>query len=323
MARIGFKSENRSTQGQKHPKLKLEKDERARVVLMEEDPWSEYIHNLRMPRVDSGNVLMVQRTRNDGTVFETYDTEWVSTLICLGDSDTLATSGTDPANCPMCAEAVKGSQVAAPTRKFATNLVRYVTKAGTYDIQNPFRVEVIAWTFSDGVFNQLLELKTEHGDLRKKDLLLRCKVQKFQQYDIQPGSDAAWLKEENRNIVIETFNENKLDDDVLSSLCGRRQTPNFVKADLNKIRDRWAEVERIESGSSAAVPDSSVSLDAGLDGLLDDLPAGSAKTEATDLEDLLAPAAAEKEEVLVPSSDDKPGSSGEAINFTDLLDGLE
>lgn len=321
--RLSLSSKNRSSQSQKHPRLRLDSDERARIVVMDELPWVEYIHNLRMPKIENGSVVYVQKTRNDGTVTEVLDTEWVSTVICTGSHEVLGdpSAGIDPENCVVCAEIAKGEgRIAPPTRKFAVNIVRYVTKAGSYDPQKPLRVDVVGWTFSEGVFNSLEELGREHGTefedeggniayhLKNKDLNLRCKVKTYQLYDIQVGNESVWLRDdESRAVVMETFNENKLDDDALSSLCGQRKKAEWVQADLRKLNKQWDEKERIEAGDSITTPEPSGSLDDSLDSIdsLVSSPKSSGAAETT------------------ASSDDKPGSSGEVVNFSDLLDGIE
>lgn len=305
MARMQFNSENVKSQHTKLNRLKLDTGERARIVLMEEEPVVEYIHNIQMPEVQNGNVVMTNYTRKDGSVNEDYSYEWVGTQLCLGDFDVVSDAGTDGENCPLCKEAETGDQVQAPRRKFAINILRYATKADSYETRSPFKVEALAWTFSDGMYGTLVELKNEYGDLKKKDLNLKCKVKQFQQYDIQVAAECQWLQEDNRAAAVEEYEGNKYSDEELTGGCGFSAKAERMRGDIRKIKSRWEEVRRIESGETAK-PLSDSQVDASLDNLLDDVASDAQVNE---------------DQADTPSSDDKPGT-GDSVNLDDFLKDL-
>src|SRR5690606_26108976 len=110
--------------------------------------------------------------RKDGSTYEINVMEFVGNPLCSGVEDTLEEKGTDPANCSVCALVEQfPKRFSAPRRRYVAHVMRYRTKAGTFDITSPFAVEVLVWSFTDKKFNTIVDIAEEHGDLRKKDLL--------------------------------------------------------------------------------------------------------------------------------------------------------
>lgn len=278
MPSVDFTAENKVSQGPdlSFPTLKFVKDERKRVLAIETKPTFEYTHRLVMPKIVNGVVQMERKNRKDGSEYEVYATDFIGLQICHGDLGAIANSGADPDNCPMCALALENSDaMLPPIRRFAMHTVVYSTKPGTFEVANPFQVGIVVWKFTDKTYNSLVDIKNEWGDLRKIDLNLGpCTNLAFQQFDINVGSQAAWLQDEaRRNLVVATYQSNRAAD--LSAYCGRRSELRWVQADIEKIKQRWREVAAINAGGiptygqQAYTPGADPSLAAGLAGLLD------------------------------------------------------
>ena len=267
MGRVSFSAENRGkVTNFDFPKLKLEQNEKARIIIGLEDPVMEFVHTLRKPVIAEGRPVTEQvRNERTGVTTTEYKKDFVGNPICLGDASILASDGLDPKHCPACRLAKEHPDYTdPPKRRFAMHVVRYRTKAGTFNVATPFSVELLVWGFTDMVFNKILDAKEEHGDIRKKDFLLGpCTNKGFQKFDINVGAEAAWLKnDEWKQIVAETFKENQIPD--LSIACGRSVQPAWMKQDIEGILEAW----NIAKGSEDAQPGSSASLGEDLNSLL-------------------------------------------------------
>jgi hypothetical protein len=267
MGRIGFATENKGkVVDYDYPKLKLTNGEKARIIIGLEDPAMEYVHTLRKPVIANGEAVTEQVT-NDRTGVTTteFKKDFVGNPICLGDQSIIADKGLDPAHCPACKLAQDHPDYAEPPkRRFAMHVIRYRTKSGTFNVQNPFSVEILVWAFTDTVFNKIVDFMEEHGDLRKKDFLLGpCTNPTFQKFDITPGAEAIWLKnDEHKKIVAETFRENQIPD--LTIAIGRSKQKAWVQQDVDGILEAWSQAK--QSGNSAG---STSSLGEDLNELLD------------------------------------------------------
>ena len=265
MPRVSIDTENKVAKvNYDFPKLKLKKDEKARIIVGLEDPLVEYVHTLQRPVIEAGVPVIINKTRKDGSTYEDYKKAFVTRAICLGRPDVLAETGLDAKNCTMCATAKDHPDyLPAPQRRYAMHVLKYKTKPGTFDIVLPFNVETLVWVFTDTVFNNLADLRAEHSDLRKKDLLLTQRGEvDFGQADITIGSKAEWLTDEDRKrFTIETFRATQIPD--LSIALGSTKERSWIEMDLKLVLDSWSEVERIKS------PRVDSTLDADLSTLLD------------------------------------------------------
>lgn len=292
MPRVDFAPENKvATVNYDFPKLKLKLGELARIMAGLESPVMEYVHTLRKPEIINGVPTMVTEKRKNGSEYLTNKMIFVSSSLCLGDATILGEQGSDPKHCPVCKLAKERPDVAQPPRRrYAMHVIRYRTKSGTTNLANPFNVELLVWSFSDTIFNKLVDFKTEWEDLRRHDLLLGpCKSENFQQFDITVAQKAEWIETPDRKkVVIETFKENQVPD--LTIALGSPKKVEWLEQDINTVLEAWAEV----NGAVAAT--TSVSLDDDLNNLLDSPSAfdteESAKDDSTDdlpdMEDLLA-----------------------------------
>lgn len=211
----------------------------------------------------------------------------------------------------------------APQRRYAMHVIRYKTKAGTFDLITPYSIEVVVWAFTDKIFNQIADAANEWGDLRKHDLLLGpCTNETFQQFELSVGAKAAWLEDAARKELTATaFRENQIED--LAIACGSKKEKRWLEEDLGKIREAWSQI----SGANTSTQDDGGSLDEDLNNLLGvttpaTTSAPAAKDEvdlstATDLSDLLGDDVTAEAAVpeTVPASETAPS----ADNFDDLL----
>ncbi len=169
MGRMAFSSENRTNSKQEYPKLKLEKNEVARIVIIEKEPWREFVHTLTMPKIEDGTVVMQTRQRRDGSEFQEHATDFVGRPLCLGDEETMLLRGSDPDNCPLCSEAISSPgviPVAVP--RFAAQVLKYATKPGSATLRTPFSVELAVW-------NSDKDIAPDHGGVDFFQQLVRSR----------------------------------------------------------------------------------------------------------------------------------------------------
>lgn len=284
-------------------KLKLETGEIARIVCLE-DPWYEWTHELRMPRVENGKVKMTVKTRKDQSTYEDYVLDFVGNPICLGNDGKIREKGTDPDNCPACEAAERGDGAKKPKRRYAMNVIRYALNQRSEPVV-PFSCSCTVWSFTENRATDLRGFAKEYGDLRQRDLILGpCEDKNWQRYDVKVGARALWLTsgDDVKKFVIDTFRNNRIED--LTSACGRQQDRNFMIQDLRKIEERWAIVNSKGVGNDpTAAFDAKPSLADGIAGLNDALVTSSQSAQ---------PVAAAAGPVYPPN----PG--GEAVTAVDL-----
>ncbi len=237
MQRMSFTPENKNASFGDYPKLKLKKDERARVLCLEE-PTFAYSHGLRAPVIVNGKVKMEQVKRGEEVV-EQYAMDFLGQPLCFGDLGILQDKGIDPKNCPACEMAQTSDMVPLPQRRFAMHVIRYATKQGSFEPAAPLSVQLVVWAYQDKVFNKLTDIVTEWGNLQNHDLLLGpCTVEMYQTFDIGVAAKAAWmLSKESQMLVVQTYKENQTKD--LESFCGRKVDVKWMKEDLERIKARW------------------------------------------------------------------------------------
>lgn len=267
MPRFEFKSENVKKNLYDFPKLRLKKNEIARIVLLE-DPEGNYTHNLRKPKLVNGIPETEMKNRRDGSQYEDFKYDFVSNVICLGDFATLEANGSDPKNCPACLEASRSDRVQAPKRRFAMHVIQYGTKPGTSDVSTPYSVKPVIWAYTDKVFGQLFQIKEEWGDLRKRDLILKCTIEPFQTYEITVASKAAWMEDKERmQLTAQAFKENRAEK--LEVFVGTQKERKYLEMDLQQIHEAYNIAEGTAHQSSADAALNGVgSLSEGLDDLL-------------------------------------------------------
>src|ERR1700760_3070359 len=102
MPRTTISTENASSEGADAEKLKLEKNGRARICIPEE-PWGEWVHMLRKPKIVDGHGVKESRSNGSG---ESWAMEFVGNHICLGNSDQMNAQLKDNPEAPVYASNV-------------------------------------------------------------------------------------------------------------------------------------------------------------------------------------------------------------------------
>jgi hypothetical protein len=165
VGRVTFEEKNKTTTSSDYPRLKLEKGEKARIVCLE-NPEAAFVHTLRAPKLINGMPKMITRERQNGETFEDYDQDFIGRPICLGDEGILEERGSDPKNCPICKMASEGDMAQSPQRRFAMHVFKYATRTGTTEIIEPFSGQLVVWSFTDKIFGKLVDFATEWGNLQ-------------------------------------------------------------------------------------------------------------------------------------------------------------
>jgi hypothetical protein len=279
-----FTRENTQS-GPEIPRLKLEKDEKARVVILDEGPQYRWYHRLEKIALLGQRPKMVTRERRNGETYEVYDTDFVGTPACTGDPEVLEQRGVDPDNCVICAASRKyPDAIEEPKRRFAMNVFKYQTKPGSSELQVPFGGTLLVWSFTEKRFSVLVDIAEEFGDLRTTDLVLGpCSNAQFQNFEIHGSPKAAWMSnDETKAYTASVYKENKFSDAELMDLCAKVREERYVKEDLEMIIERWEHVARWEAGdaqvsASAAAPAEKIDV---ADALSDLFNSSDSPTEA-------------------------------------------
>lgn len=306
------------------PRLKLARDEIARIVCLE-NPWSEYVHNLQMPKLIKGKPVRIEKKKMDGETYEAYDMDFIGNPICLGDPGILREKGRDHKNCPACAEAENSDRVWSAKRRFAMHVIKYETKSRGF-LAEPFSCRVVMWCFTEKMFGDLVTIAANNkGGLKAHDLILGPPEEpiSFQKFRVVPSDEAAWLLggETRQKLVIETFQGSKVDDRA-DPFCGKKKNREWIENALVQIRARWNIVNGATTSSSIDMGNDSESLAAGLEDLLNSSSksANSAPVDSS-MADLLnassapatAPAPSPAPEIPVPEGESKPVDSLESL----------
>lgn len=324
MPRTTFDSSNKAKIGDQYPKLKLEHQERARIVVVDKAPLEEFVHTLRAPQIANGKVVMEQVRDRDGNVSEKPKEDFIGQHLCLGDFETLKSTGTDPDSCPTCKAARDhGDVIQTPYPRYAVHVVKYAVQPGSFNIMEPFNVTLLGWAFGPSRFNELIDLQSEWGDLRQRDLLLGpCESKQFQKYAINVGSGCEWIADDSRKSTVQRlFADNKGD---LTPLIGRKLQRTMVEDDISKVltRSRIAFGPGAGGGSDSPAPASAGEVAASVD--IEAMLGGGSTTAPDDLSSLdtptgAAPAPAADPAPAAATDEDRPDGD---LDFDDLLEGL-
>ena len=228
----------------------LKKGEVARLIPIEMGPakegeafgpWSEFVHSLGIPEV--------KQTLPGGG--ETILREYVfkGNYIALGDDETYLAGGVAPDVDPIDELLVPVLDKTRARRYHVMNVLEYSVDRRTGQPTNPPAVSCKVWRFSEYVWQTIVKLHEEWGDLRTRDLILTCTNAQFQNYDISVASEALWLSDKYngkdgspspigfdlRRVVADTYRENKLPDEELAKVLGNRVSYEELKAKANEV----------------------------------------------------------------------------------------
>jgi len=141
-------------------RLKLSKDEVARIVLIDDGVRMEISHYIKAG-------------------------EFGNYYLCLGEPSVIKESQIDPDRCPACkiAEPGQAAIVGMPRRRFAMHIGRYQTNFRGQVMSKVPNLLLQVWVFGDDKYNKLTDRQESHGDLRLKDITLKCTGAQYQNFD--------------------------------------------------------------------------------------------------------------------------------------------
>jgi len=252
MPKFELDPKNRSTSIFDIDRLNLRKDEKARIIILDESPSYEYTHYIM-----------------DGT-FRDNGSPNGSSYICLGDPATVQKERVDQERCPACnvADASDGSMVKMARRRFVYNVARYRTNARGGVIK-PISLQHFVWLFGDDKINKILDRKEEHGDLRVKDIILTCTAQQYQNMDMDVSGELTikddkgaieQLKEIRGSLPLDSDSERllgkKISFDDMEKLIGQSGSvgDEEVAASVAEVMDSIENVEVAEPTSVSSSP---------------------------------------------------------------------
>jgi hypothetical protein len=318
MPKTTFAQENKITNSNEFPRLKLEHGERALIVCIEPEPEMEFVHTLRAPEIGpDGKALMETKQGKKGD-YEAQKLEFVGQHLCFGNFDVMSDRGADPDNCPTCRAARDEQGIDTAQPRYAMHILRYTLKPGGWQVATPFAVTCEAWVFAPGRFNTLVDLATEWDDLRQHDLKLGpCENKMYQKYDINVSAKAEWLKDDERKAhAAEVYQQNRTED--LAALIGRKISKGQAEEDIARVLERVAQANgrSLSPDLPSAAASASSNIDSEVADLLGGKPEAGIDPWATSTP---APESASAENFAA----DKPATkSGEDLDLADVLAGL-
>lgn len=242
-------------------KLSLEKDEQARVCFIEPRPQLVYIHSFEKPVLgDDGRPVVTIETRQDGSTWERTKTSYEGKFRCLGRTEEIMRTGSDPEECPACRAHISHSNaVRPPAARILANVLKYSTKPGGWAVTKPFSAELIVWDLTEGRFSKLQSLWEEHGELSKKDLLLGpCTNKQMQLYDVSiANGNAAYLESESHQKYIEELLEESYNK-KLEDVAGKLPSEFEMQAKVNEIVRNYEHVFGTGVGSFQSLQEEAV-----------------------------------------------------------------
>lgn len=325
MPRIEFKPENRAESVFTYPKLKLGRNEKARIIAIEQVPLGEFVHTLKAPVIMNGRVVMENR---DGT--EKPKEDFLGRYICLGDPAILSEKGRAPDVCPVCAAATETDAVSFPDRRFGMHIIQYTNlKPDSWEVAQ-WGIQIKAWLFADGVFNKLTAIKEDVGDIRTHDLLLGpVENEMYQKFDVRPSTkQGVWLqRDEFKTQVAQMYKEGQTPylEQLIATRARERMSEDLQRVIL-RYRQAFGGGATAEDTSDAALAAEDLLADA--DSILGDgeVEAPAAPAAAPESDDLLAgldqaePSAEPVPEAPTPVATES--GNGEKASFDDLLSDL-
>jgi hypothetical protein len=342
MPRTTFDPENKAKSSRiDYPVLKLSKGEHARVVVMEVDPITEYVHILEAPILDDqGRPLM--ETKNYGkSSREVMSKSYVGRHKCFGRFEVLREKGLDPDQCPTCRAAKEGEGIEPPAQRFVVHVFQYATKPGSFNPQEPLSGKLVAWSLPAKRWNELIDIAVEHGtedkprDIRTIDLCVGpCTNEGWQQYEIKAGAKCRWIMDdEARKFVGDVYRLNKAAD--LTPLIAPEVSLESARDDIRTVQAKYDVLNgRATPGASAA---EEAGVGQAVDEILGEVLSGQpakeqAASTSTDVDAVLGGTDEQRPEVTpgpdttpttpppAPVSESPQPTSGD---FDDILAGLD
>jgi len=256
MSRVSYTQEYSDGRGEdKFPKIKLDRGETKRILCLEA-PWSEYVHDLRLPDVREGQLMWEVKKRKDQSEYSVPATKWLANVICVGDKETLKAQGLDEINCPACAGSKRNSHIPAPKRRYAMNVVEYATHPNG-QLAQPFGARFVVWAFTAKMFDELIRISNDHsGQLQSHDLRIGPPEEPvaFQRYPINALPSVAWQEAGQAGFTYLQALANapgaRATDDQLRDHCGTLKPRAQLESDVERCIREWVAAE--STGAAAA-----------------------------------------------------------------------
>ncbi len=305
MPQIDFSPQHKINKMVDFDRLKLKKDDKARILLLER-PTFAWTHTLRAPKIVNDKAVKVWKDGRRGEKYEDFDMDFIARPLCLGDLNILADKGVDGKNCPACEASLESEQVPPPERRFGMNVIRYATNREG-KLLKPFQAACVVWTFAEKTYNKLVDIATEADGIIGRDLIIGpCINESFQNYEnYLPSNQSVYTTDEaTKNLIDEIYAQNRVED--LEAACGRRVERKWMANDIKQVNDRWA-IANGDTGTDTTAAAAVVADELGailaeapkpapsqaalpdLASLLDSPPASRpAKAPGTDFDDLLS-----------------------------------
>lgn len=278
--------------------LKLTTGEYARLLIVDDEGYWEWVHSMRAPVLDDAEMpVIIDKQRKDGSTYPDYSTRFVGQRICLGDPGIVEDKGMDPDRCPACAAAQRGVKGMTPERRFALSVIRYKTRdntkrsgGGPVDVVDPPQAEILVWKLSQRMFNMLMDCKNEIRELleipadqpfslRAADVVVYCEDGGFQRVVFKAPKRPAYRQDAALAALVKALwgnEDNRPTDAQLKAACGRVGDREYMLVDVEATEHGWRQAERYGKDGTRRpdtgdAPVSGGGSDKPLDQQLDDL----------------------------------------------------
>lgn len=274
MPEIPFDQEHKSTSIFDTDQLRLDANEKARILIMDQNAKMQWVHY----------ILTGDEDRATGRRMGRY-------YVCLGDGTLLGSKdgpGVDVERCPACKIAEPGRDVfcGIPRCRFVVNIARYRTNLKG-QIVKPISLALNAWVFAQEKYNMLADRAEEHGDLRRHDIIVTCTSKQYQKFDMDVAAQTAMQTDTaargqykelqaQRSPEIELLIAQPLSYDALERLLGDA-TPTITDDDFaTESKQAISDImDEIDSGSGSEGSGSIESAIDGVDPFAEEEPSGT------------------------------------------------
>ena len=321
--------------------LKLTTGEYARLLIVSDEGYWEWVHSMRAPVLDDDEKpVIIDKQRKDGSTYPDYSTRFVGQRICLGDPGIVEDKGMDPDRCPACAAAHRGVKGMSPERRFAVSVIRYKTRdntkksGGPVDIVDPPQAEILVWKLSQKMYNNLMDCKNEIRELleipaeqpfslRAADIVVYCEDGGFQRVVFRAPKRPAYRQDQAMANLVKALwgnEDNRPTEAQLKAACGRVGDREYMLVDVEATEHGWRQAERYgkdgtrqpDAGEGALAGGGDKPLDEQLSDMLGDDPLDG---HPGGLEEF-APKADRAASASTPDTDDIFGESDPAVGTT-------
>jgi hypothetical protein len=244
MPRIGYSEDFAGGEGDKYPRLKFQGKGEVKRIVCPDPPWMEWVHRIEGPKVVNGVAVMVMRKRKDNSEYPDYEMQWFSSPICLGANAVLIKDKLDPAACPACESASRATGLTEPVRRYAMPVVDYtIRQSADFAPVEPFSATLTIWSYTARMYDKLLGITRQWGNLREHDLLLGpCEDVNYQRFNVEVAAQALWLINPAwRQFVgsLWTAPGNLPTDEQLRAACGQSKSLPQIASDVRQAEQAY------------------------------------------------------------------------------------